>query len=671
MSYQFINPFVQFIDPINGKPLAAGFVYFGRQDTDPKNQPANRINVYAVQDNGTEVLLAQPITLNGAGQPQYSGSVKQLKIELYSGELSHSVQVFNRNGAQKGYTPRASASIDALSLGSVDSSVLIAGVEAEKVANASRKVNILDFVNNKANALNGTEDISPAIQAAARFLFTGQQVGGSIYFPKPTNFYNLGAAGHDFWQYLLEQQGITDGTYFFANGKPVRGTMLWLEFEGGSLCKTSPSFTAPYLFKWGRFLISTTNVGMSGGILGNPVIEGSGSIGHTGKVWIAGANGYTSTSNPNLGTTNTTSTMIDASIVVPPFVVDASCRYFNIAAENEWGFGFYWRTGSIQYCNVGTNPKNGTTNFRHGKSLEIEVCAIGTFVEFADQIGYDGTIIEANQADFLLQKARFVKADHIWTEGAPAKNVFLRGVDGEPSFANENILFDTCLGVNFDSKGAVKNFTARNCPLNDKGERWEATTGEAFQNVVYDNCTISAAPFDFNQLTVAGTITKQDIKIVGASVGKAPNNFGSREPSVKRGSVTSSTASPPQTAFLLTVPNAYTAATIEIKGFRIAQTGGQDAKIAQFVYVGTIGRFGNQNTVVDWDAAQCKTYSSAVFGLNAPVTVATPDVLIVSGGINDTQSVAIRFVVGTAAGSAAETMYEARLLQANDSVAFS
>ncbi len=105
MSYQVINPFIQFVDPINGNPLSAGQVYFGRKDSDPKNQPSNRIDVYAVQDNGTEVLLSQPIQLNGAGQPQYSGSVKQLKVVLNQLDDSYCIQLFNKNGSQKGYTP--------------------------------------------------------------------------------------------------------------------------------------------------------------------------------------------------------------------------------------------------------------------------------------------------------------------------------------------------------------------------------------------------------------------------------------------------------------------------------------------------------------------------------------------------------------------------------------
>ncbi len=133
MSYQVINPFIQFVDPINGKPLSGGSVYFGRQDTDPKNQPANRISVYAVQDNGTEVLLAQPITLNGAGQPQYSGSVKQLKVETYTGESAYCVQVFSSSGSQKGYSSRVYSLLDLQALAAVNSTVVIAGMQAQTI----------------------------------------------------------------------------------------------------------------------------------------------------------------------------------------------------------------------------------------------------------------------------------------------------------------------------------------------------------------------------------------------------------------------------------------------------------------------------------------------------------------------------------------------------------
>lgn len=173
MSYQVINPFIQFVDPINGKPLSAGSVYFGRQDSDPKNQPANRINVYVVQDNGAEALLAQPITLNGAGQPQYSGSVKQIKVELYAGEPTYSLQLYSKNGALKGYTPRVPALIDSASLGAVNSTVLIGGVEASDLG---RKYSEFPTVGDKDIAALG---FTAALQAA----LTVALDGGVVFIP--------------------------------------------------------------------------------------------------------------------------------------------------------------------------------------------------------------------------------------------------------------------------------------------------------------------------------------------------------------------------------------------------------------------------------------------------------------------------------------------------------
>ena len=168
MSYQVINPFIQFIDPINGNPLSAGTVYFGRIDSDPKNQPANRINVYAVQDNGSEVLLSQPITLNGAGQPQYSGSVKQIKIELYAGESAYAIQLFSKNGAQKGYSPRVYGVVDLLNLGAPNSTVSIAGVEAKDLAAQYNGIDTsgVVFAINYGVVADGSTDNTAAYNAA-------------------------------------------------------------------------------------------------------------------------------------------------------------------------------------------------------------------------------------------------------------------------------------------------------------------------------------------------------------------------------------------------------------------------------------------------------------------------------------------------------------------------
>lgn len=139
MTYQVIDPFLEFTNPANGQPIGIGSVYFGRPDSDPKNQPSNRINVYAVQDNGTEVLLSQPIQLNAAGQPQYNGSPKQLKIELAGSDTSYCVQVFDKNGAQKLYTARVTPVVDVASLASTTSDVSISGVKASVLVREQRR----------------------------------------------------------------------------------------------------------------------------------------------------------------------------------------------------------------------------------------------------------------------------------------------------------------------------------------------------------------------------------------------------------------------------------------------------------------------------------------------------------------------------------------------------
>lgn len=83
------------------RAIALGSLYVGIVDGDPLNQPAQRVAVFAMQANGTEVSLAQPITIGVGGVPLYNGTPVQLKVNVQC-----SVAVTNNIGAQVYYTPR-------------------------------------------------------------------------------------------------------------------------------------------------------------------------------------------------------------------------------------------------------------------------------------------------------------------------------------------------------------------------------------------------------------------------------------------------------------------------------------------------------------------------------------------------------------------------------------
>lgn len=233
MTYQVINPFIQFVDPRNGNPLSAGSVYFGRQDSDPKNQPANRLNVYAVQDNGTEVLLSQPITLNGAGQPQYGGSVKQIKVEFYSGESAYAIQVYSMQGALKGYSPRVTSLIDLESLGAVGSTILIAGVPANKVSVFGRKY-IAPSTTNQTSSINSLLATEKRVYGDGSSHTFGS-FSAPPRFTTVTNAYFQGAnTGGDFASYLsggakytIAQQGLINCNFVFYKDFGIDISQMW------------------------------------------------------------------------------------------------------------------------------------------------------------------------------------------------------------------------------------------------------------------------------------------------------------------------------------------------------------------------------------------------------------------------------------------------------------
>lgn len=74
-------PFTHITDPNTGRNLGLGKAYFGVIDGDPFNNPADRVNVYAVQPDGSELLVSQPIQVSAAGIAVVGGTPVQLRTD--------------------------------------------------------------------------------------------------------------------------------------------------------------------------------------------------------------------------------------------------------------------------------------------------------------------------------------------------------------------------------------------------------------------------------------------------------------------------------------------------------------------------------------------------------------------------------------------------------------
>lgn len=81
------------------KANANGKIYIGQIDTDPVN-PANQIQVYIENEDGSHVPIAQPIVINAAGYPVYNGQIA--KFVTVQG---HSMAVYDSYGSQQFYYP--------------------------------------------------------------------------------------------------------------------------------------------------------------------------------------------------------------------------------------------------------------------------------------------------------------------------------------------------------------------------------------------------------------------------------------------------------------------------------------------------------------------------------------------------------------------------------------
>ena len=88
-----------FTMPRSFKAVANGKIFIGQIDTDPVN-PANQIQVYLENEDGSHVPVAQPLIINAGGYPVYNGQIA--KFVTVQG---HSMAVYDAYGTQQFYYP--------------------------------------------------------------------------------------------------------------------------------------------------------------------------------------------------------------------------------------------------------------------------------------------------------------------------------------------------------------------------------------------------------------------------------------------------------------------------------------------------------------------------------------------------------------------------------------
>lgn len=97
MANKITFPIGYYPDPTKGKPLAGGQLYIGEVDLDPIT---NQKTITALQENGSQVAISQPVTLSAGGTPEYNGSPVTLYV---AGD--YSMKVLDKNDSQVYYIP--------------------------------------------------------------------------------------------------------------------------------------------------------------------------------------------------------------------------------------------------------------------------------------------------------------------------------------------------------------------------------------------------------------------------------------------------------------------------------------------------------------------------------------------------------------------------------------
>lgn len=509
-------------------------------------------------------------------------------------------------------------------------------------------------------------ELTQAFIDAATFLLSLDKPGGTIY----VDVSGWVMAGKiNFWEILATAQGIDESHGYLPNGDLVRGTMIALKGDGYNQSKIGVVGPGDG-FVWGAFTNPFSKRAMSF-IVDGIDFYGNGAIGHISQTVIPGAQGYSTITNSFAGTTNVATRCLVFEECVPiSSVNNCRFRYFQEAIHQTYGFGFVMSNTDIQYCNIGCYIGDGVTTWNIGAGNEIELNAIGVYSRVTSNGRIGASVIEANIAgcDLLVFGSKFLTIDGMWNEGS-GHSIVARGETTSPSLPNSGWTIRSMVGLNIDSNGGMVNLHVEDCAINDLGERFEASDGERFENIVYENCTINEGPFDASTITVAGIASKNKIKIKGPTINGSSNDFAMREDLTKKGVTVSTSATLPVEAFTIEVDNVATTGRIEIDGYWKASASA-GYRMITFKYVGVIQRAADAATNVSWSTTESIQTSHAATGVNVQALPSIPTIAR-TGTNGSTQSVAIKFARGTAVSGTAETFWSVKIYNETDNIRFS
>lgn len=97
-------------DPTRGRPVFNGSIFIGDAQTDPEVL-GNQKQVTIIQEDGSEIEIAQPIKTGAGGVPEFNGSPIKISVSL-----PYSLKVLDKSGSQVYFDPKAGEQTGIVSL---------------------------------------------------------------------------------------------------------------------------------------------------------------------------------------------------------------------------------------------------------------------------------------------------------------------------------------------------------------------------------------------------------------------------------------------------------------------------------------------------------------------------------------------------------------------------